>query len=109
MKLVVHEPRGRRHPLHVAGTDSSATARGIAMLHFACVDDRHGLESTMRMLTDAETRVGRGKLHRPRIVEQQEWIVDDAQVRVGQQRSDRESVTDPFALAKTLALSTGAG
>lgn len=53
VKLFVNDARGRGHPLDVAGTDGAVTAGRIAVLEFALVDNRDGLESPVRVLTDA--------------------------------------------------------
>ena len=50
MEFLMHDAGAGRHPLHITRTDGAAIAGGIAMVHFAAVDNGHGLEAAMRML-----------------------------------------------------------
>ncbi len=53
VELLVHQARGRGHPLHVAGADLAAASGGVAVLDLTFVDDRHRLEPAVRVLADA--------------------------------------------------------
>ena len=49
MELFVDDAATSGHPLHVTGTDHTACAGGVAVLHFAVVDDGDGLEAPVRV------------------------------------------------------------
>jgi hypothetical protein len=102
VKFLVNEPARRRHPLHVARSDDAAAARGIAMLDFTRVDDRHGFESAMRVLADAFALAGRRKSRRARVIEQQERRKVRRPLVVRKDAAHREPVTDPVALVVAL-------
>src|SRR5688572_29180662 len=88
------ESGSRRHPLYVPRPDRSVAAAGIAMLQFPLIQDRHRLESTMRMFPHATFRLSRGELMRSGIVQEQERI-EFVPCLVGEQASHREAVADP--------------
>jgi hypothetical protein len=69
MEFLVHQSAAGRHPLHVAGADRAAVAGAVAMIDFAVIDDRHGLETPVGMLSDTARLLGRRKVRRPRVVE----------------------------------------
>ena len=66
------------------------------MFHFALVDDRHGLEAAVRMLTNATARRGRAEFSRTGVIQQQKRADVLTQVVVRKQRADRKTVTDPM-------------
>ena len=49
MELFVDDAATGGHPLHVTGTDHATCAGGIAVFHFAVVDDGDGLEAPVRV------------------------------------------------------------
>ncbi|MNI43774.1 hypothetical protein D3C73_981150 [compost metagenome] len=96
VELFMENPRGRGHPLHVARADLAAAARGVAVLHFAVINDGHRFETTMRVLADAATLGGGRELRRASVVQQQERADVFSQVVVGKQRAHREAIADPM-------------
>ncbi|VVN75825.1 hypothetical protein PS685_05293 [Pseudomonas fluorescens] len=66
------------------------------MLQFALVNDSHGFEAAVRMLTNATTLGGRGEISGTGVIEQQKRADVFAQVVVGKQRTNREAVADPM-------------
>ncbi len=66
------------------------------MSDFAVINDGHGLEPAMRMLTDASLVLRRVEILRPRIVEQQERADRLAEVVIGKERADGKAVADPM-------------
>jgi hypothetical protein len=56
-ELVVEESRARSHPLYLVGSDSTTMTRCILMFDLTRVDDRHRLESAMRMESDSRTMI----------------------------------------------------
>ena len=95
MELFVENAGSCGHPLHIAGADLAATAGGIAVFQFALVDDGHGFETPVRVLTHATSLGGRGEFSRPRVIQQQKRADVFGQVVVGKQRTDRKTVADP--------------
>ena len=49
MELFVDDAATGGHPLHVTSTDHAACAGGVAVFHFAVVDDGDGLEAPVRV------------------------------------------------------------
>ena len=86
---------GSGHPLHIARADLATGAGGIAVCHFAVVDDGDGLEATVRVLADATRGLGRRELGRAGMVQQQERAELAAVGVVREQRTDREAITHP--------------
>ena len=72
MEFFVKDAAAGRHPLHVARADAAASAGGVLMLHFALVDDGHGLEAAVRMLADAARTRRRFEWRGRRMVQHQE-------------------------------------
>ena len=95
VELLVQDPRGRRHPLHVAGADGAAATRGVAMGDAAGIDDGDRLEAPVRMLTDAEFPVRRWEVGRTGIVQQQEGGQFRADILVGKDAAYRKAITHP--------------
>ncbi|MNC14799.1 hypothetical protein D3C75_625890 [compost metagenome] len=62
-----------RHPLHVAGANHPTATGGIAVSHFAFVDDGDGFKTAMRVdINTALAFVARFKISRTCVVQQQE-------------------------------------
>lgn len=97
VELLVEDPGSGGHPLHIARADDAAAAGRVAVLHFAFIHDSHGFETTVRMLTNATAFGGRGEIGRAGVIEQQEWADVLAQVVVGKQRANWETIADPMA------------
>jgi len=100
--FLVHETRGRRHPLHVSRTDQTAASGGVAMLDFAFVHDRHRLEAAMRMLAHAFALGGWRKNRGPRVIEQQERRELGRVLVIGKDSAHGKAVSHPVALIVTL-------
>ncbi|MNT24677.1 hypothetical protein D3C72_1601640 [compost metagenome] len=92
----MQDPRGSGHPLHIARADLAATAGGVPVLQFALVNDSHGFEATMRMLTNATPFGGRGEFSGAGMIQHQERADVFAQVVVGKQRANRKTVANPM-------------
>jgi hypothetical protein len=71
------------------------------MLDLALVHDRDGLESPVRMLADTAALCRRRELGWTSVIQKQERAQHGAQVRVGKERPDRESVADPVPVEVT--------
>jgi hypothetical protein len=76
-------------------TREALAAAGIAMFEFLLVDDRHGLESAMRMLSHSTRLLGRREFVRSGVIEQQERI-DCVSRSVRKQTPYGEPVPDPM-------------
>ncbi len=61
------------HPLNVARADNAAATGRVPMLDFATINNRHGLETAVWMLSNAAFFITRRKCVRPGIIQQQEW------------------------------------
>lgn len=99
VKLLVHDPRGRGHPLDIALADGSAPTRRIAMRQLARIDDGDGLEPPVRMRADTEPLIGRRKAVRSDIVEKQEGREDRAEIGIEEKGAGGKAVADPMGLA----------
>jgi hypothetical protein len=66
------------------------------MFDLPLVRDRHSFKSFVRVRADAPPLVGRGKLIRRNIIQQQEWAQILAKTIVVENRSDRETVANPM-------------
>src|SRR5215475_12344944 len=78
------------------------TSGGVPMLDLPVVDDGHRLEPAMRVLADA-TALGRGReLHGAGVVEEQERTENRPEVRIGEERSNREAVSYPVPVYAAL-------
>ncbi|KAG1252790.1 hypothetical protein G6F68_011629 [Rhizopus microsporus] len=102
MEFLMQNARGRRHPLHVAGTDDAAVAGGVAVLDLAAVDDGHGLKAAMGVLPHAARMVGRLELGRAGVIQQQEGADVLAFVVVGEHRAHREAVAHPVGAGSSV-------
>src|SRR5262245_45050520 len=94
MHLLMHDTRGRRHPLDIARTDDAGVARRITMGDRALVHNRHGLEATMRMRTDSARMVGGWKVPRARVVQHEKRIDGPIEIVARKQVTHWETVTD---------------
>jgi hypothetical protein len=66
-------------------------------VHVIAGSDGHGLEAAMWMLADAARALGRRKLRRTGVVEQQERAEGGAVGLVAEERAHQKAVTDPVA------------
>jgi len=98
----VYEAGCRRHPLDVTQPNLSATARRIAVLDLARIDDGDCLEAPMRMFAHAKPFVGRSKLSGAGVVEEQERAEDRTQIGIGEERAHGETVAHPVAVGAPL-------
>ncbi|MNT23215.1 hypothetical protein D3C72_1586270 [compost metagenome] len=95
VKLFMQDAGAGRHPLHVTGADHAALARGIAVRHFALVDDGHRFKAAVRVRADAG-RTGAGcKFGGAGIVEQQEWAQLLAMAVIRKHRAHGETIAYP--------------
>ena len=95
VELLVQDATRCRHPLHIARPDHAARARRILVLHFTLVDDRHGLETAVRMLPHATRARGRIELEWCGMIEQQERAQLPSQSVVTKQRTHRKAIAHP--------------
>src|SRR5690606_28207938 len=102
MKLLVQESAAGGHPLDLAGSDHAASTSRVTVFYLALVDDRHGFESPVRVLPDAAWPLGRRKVPRACVVQQQERAQFVTVGLVGKKRADGETVTDPVLLRRAL-------
>src|SRR5690606_16243610 len=100
--LLVEDAAARRHPLHVAGADPPACARGVAMLEFALVDDGDRLEAAVRMHPDAARTGRRLEACGRGVVEQEEGRELSPQAVVAEERPDREAVAHPVGAGRAM-------
>jgi hypothetical protein len=96
MKFIVHDARGRRHPLHVSGADHAAATARIAVFHLTLVHDRDGLETAMGMLADAARFARRFEVGGCRMIEEQKRAEQGRVVVIAEQGTNREPVADPM-------------
>src|SRR3984893_10638416 len=94
----MHEPRGRSHPLDVAGSDDAAPARGVPMLDLAAIDNRDRLEPAVRVHADPTPLFRGRKILRPSVIQQQKRRYFLAEVIVGKNAAPGKPVADPMAL-----------
>src|ERR1700730_6213735 len=94
----MHKPRGRRHPLDVAGTDGAAPARGVAMLDLAAIDNRDRLEAAVGVGANPAPLFRGRKILRPSVIQQQKRRYFLAEVIVGKNAAHRKPVANPVAL-----------
>jgi hypothetical protein len=102
VELLVHDARGRGHPLHLAGADGAAAAGRVAVRDLAVVDDGHGLEAAVRVRAHAAPFRGRLEHHRAAVVEHEEGRERGGVVVVREQGAHRKTVADPVALRVAL-------
>lgn len=62
------------------------------------VDDRHGLETAVRVLANAAPRSGRGEVMRASVVQQQERADPARQVVIGEQAANGKAITYPMGV-----------
>lgn len=96
MKLLVQDPGSGGHPLHIAGPDLAACARGITMFDLALVHDGDSLEAAVWVLADAARLRSRLEFHRASVVQQQERAQVRAVALVRKHRTDWKTVTHPM-------------
>jgi hypothetical protein len=72
------------------------------VFYLALVDDGHRLEATVWVLSNAEPFKRRREFHRTCIVEKQKRTERRSQVRVSEERSDREPVSYPMTVHTAL-------
>src|SRR6188508_3310966 len=72
VKLLMNDTAGGGHPLDVARSDDPAVPGRIAMCNLSVIDERHGFEAAMRVLSHASWTVGGIEPMRTRIIKKQE-------------------------------------
>jgi hypothetical protein len=83
--------------LNIAWADRAASSGGIAVANFAIVDDGHGLEPSVRVLSDPPwATLDRFKVPRPAIIEQEEWANRSGVAPVAEERAYGETVAHPM-------------
>src|ERR1700730_3557288 len=94
----MHESRGGRHPLDLAGTDDAAPARGVAMLDLAAIGNRDRLEPAVRVGADSAPLFRGRKILRPGVIQQQKRRYFLAEVIVGKNAAHGKSIADPMTV-----------
>src|ERR1700730_18089775 len=94
----MHESRGGRHPLDIAGTDDATPARGVAMLDLAAVGNCDRLEPAVRMGADPAPSFRGRKILWPSVIQQQKRRYFLAEVIVRKNAAHGKPVADPMAL-----------
>jgi hypothetical protein len=93
--LLMDHPGGRRHPLHVPGTNLAVIAGRVPVLQFPLIDNGDSLKAPVRMFVHPARIIGRRELHRPSVIQQQERADAIAEGVEGEHGSDGEPVAHP--------------
>ena len=102
MKFFVDQTGCRRHPLHVAGADTSSASRRIPVLDFTLINDGHGLEPAMRMRADTTTLARRRELRGAGIIKKQEGAKNRTQAGVCKKSLHGETIAYPMVASAAL-------